>query len=363
MAKLQLHRGFARQAVLWIILALLGGGVGYVIYWRSTVEQSTAARMQAPQQVPTVTADASAPESSAPTLSERAAEALRDGRFVLPAGDSALDYYAELLSTDTANLDLQQALTDTLGLGAGQFDSALNNGDLATAEDVYQRIRAARPDYLLLPALRERLDAAQAQPASDAAADPLAISAAPPPETPVAASGPGVAVEPAVTAAAEPQPERAIVAPQPTAAEPPRVETVVAEPQAPDVPPASEPAPVEIAAVSETTAEPAAPVPAATVATPAPAAAVARSEPELRQITPLQPNYPRQAMQRRLEGQVTVRFVVRADGRVADVDVASSNPPGVFDMEAVRAIQRVRFEPPGRDVNATRSIEFRLPRS
>jgi protein TonB len=57
------------------------------------------------------------------------------------------------------------------------------------------------------------------------------------------------------------------------------------------------------------------------------------------------PVYPYKARQRRIEGTVQVRFLVRADGTVGEVQVESADPPGVFEDAVRDAIARWRFEP------------------
>jgi TonB family protein len=42
---------------------------------------------------------------------------------------------------------------------------------------------------------------------------------------------------------------------------------------------------------------------------------------------------------------VHLRFDVTADGRVTDVIVVESYPPGVFDAQAIASIRRRRYKP------------------
>ncbi len=57
------------------------------------------------------------------------------------------------------------------------------------------------------------------------------------------------------------------------------------------------------------------------------------------------PIYPYRARQRRLEGTVQVRFLVRRDGTVGDVIIESADPPGIFEDSVREAVARWRFEP------------------
>ena len=59
----------------------------------------------------------------------------------------------------------------------------------------------------------------------------------------------------------------------------------------------------------------------------------------------LQPVYPVHARMRRVEGTVTVEFVVGEDGRTRDIKAVHSHPGDVFVNAAIRAIRRWRFRP------------------
>ena len=57
------------------------------------------------------------------------------------------------------------------------------------------------------------------------------------------------------------------------------------------------------------------------------------------------PRYPEEALEQGVEGYVIVNFTVTETGAVQDVVIEESEPPGIFDQEALRAAQRLRFEP------------------
>lgn len=67
------------------------------------------------------------------------------------------------------------------------------------------------------------------------------------------------------------------------------------------------------------------------------------------------PRYPRLAQRQGIEGAVTVRLRISAAGRVEDVVVVSSEPPGVFDETAVQTARRYRFSPARRGGEAVAS--------
>lgn len=84
-----------------------------------------------------------------------------------------------------------------------------------------------------------------------------------------------------------------------------------------------------------------------------------------RPLARLKPLYPPHARLQRLEGSVTVEFIVDADGKTRDIEVVASSPGRLFVPAAVQAIRRWRFDPgkkEGRAVNARvrQTIVFEL---
>ena len=82
-------------------------------------------------------------------------------------------------------------------------------------------------------------------------------------------------------------------------------------------------------------------------------------------ILRIPPVYPRNAKMARIEGYVTMEVVVNPDGTVADIKVIDALPPRLFDVAAVEAMKRWRFQP--KMVNGTpvaqraeQTIEFKL---
>jgi len=62
-------------------------------------------------------------------------------------------------------------------------------------------------------------------------------------------------------------------------------------------------------------------------------------------IVRIEPQWPREALLEGTEGWVEVEFTILADGSVADPEVLQSEPPRLFDRNAVRAILRWKFKP------------------
>ena len=57
------------------------------------------------------------------------------------------------------------------------------------------------------------------------------------------------------------------------------------------------------------------------------------------------PIYPQAARRNRVQGYVVVSYSVLPSGAVANVRVISSNPPGVFNSSALKAVRRWRYVP------------------
>ena len=62
-------------------------------------------------------------------------------------------------------------------------------------------------------------------------------------------------------------------------------------------------------------------------------------------IVKVNPQYPRKASQRGIEGWVIVEFTVTENGTVEDAFVHSSDPPGIFDRAAVNAALKFKYKP------------------
>lgn len=57
------------------------------------------------------------------------------------------------------------------------------------------------------------------------------------------------------------------------------------------------------------------------------------------------PEYPFKAREQNLEGYVAVKFLVRPDGSVGNVNILKAQPAGVFDDEVRKALLRWKFQP------------------
>lgn len=62
----------------------------------------------------------------------------------------------------------------------------------------------------------------------------------------------------------------------------------------------------------------------------------------LRQV---EPAYPKQAFDRRIEGQVEIMFDIDEDGRIENVRILSSTPPRMFERDVKVALKKWRYTP------------------
>lgn len=80
------------------------------------------------------------------------------------------------------------------------------------------------------------------------------------------------------------------------------------------------------------------------------------------------PPYPDDALELELEGYVVVSFTVTASGAVQDIKINESEPSGVFEGEAIKAAERLRFDPrivsgePVRVEDVVFRFDWNLPR-
>ncbi|MXW54224.1 MAG: energy transducer TonB [Gammaproteobacteria bacterium] len=69
------------------------------------------------------------------------------------------------------------------------------------------------------------------------------------------------------------------------------------------------------------------------------------SDGEYLPIVKVNPQYPRRALQRGIEGWVIVQFTVTETGSTEDPFVVDSDPPGIFDRAAINAALKFVYKP------------------
>lgn len=62
-------------------------------------------------------------------------------------------------------------------------------------------------------------------------------------------------------------------------------------------------------------------------------------------IVKVEPEYPRRAAERGVEGEVLLEFTVTELGTVEDIEVISAEPKGYFERAAIRAAEKFKYKP------------------
>ncbi|MEO1481951.1 MAG: energy transducer TonB [Myxococcota bacterium] len=71
----------------------------------------------------------------------------------------------------------------------------------------------------------------------------------------------------------------------------------------------------------------------------------APADSEATPVVRVQPIYPQRAAERGIEGFVVVKFKVGTAGQVVDPRIIKSDPPGVFDRAALKAVRKWKYKP------------------
>lgn len=88
------------------------------------------------------------------------------------------------------------------------------------------------------------------------------------------------------------------------------------------------------------------------------AAAANNDGPAVVKVVP--PEYPRAAERRSIEGMVTVSIDIDEGGAVTAVSVVSSDPAGIFDTAAIKAVEKWKFETGQASTGILKNIKFKL---
>lgn len=310
------------------LLVVAGAAAWWFLTQRDTAGPTTVAptastTAEPGQATPLPVISPAVEELSVDQLNREARKAMADQRLVMPAGNNALEYYLAILEKDAGNVGAQEALRELFPFASGTAEQEINQGDIEEASRIILSLSKADPSNYTLTILRSKLEAKRKlldqQQAQAAAA-----------------------------AAAPTRPAAAPTAAEPTVADP--VHTPAASAQ---TTPAATPTPVPVEAA-----------PPPVVAQPVRTAPSGETR-DVAVITPAAPVYPPQAARNRAEGWVEVEFTVTADGAVQGARVTRSDPPRLFDREAIRSIERSTFKARlenGTPVNSTvrRRIEFKL---
>jgi protein TonB len=312
-----------------VALALLGGCSGEPApEVNAPAGAAPAAAASVATEMPAITA----------TVSERAEAALRANRLFTPPGDNAFELFLQAVEAEPDNVRTRNALQDMYPYAVINIEQRLASRDRDEVARMLALMVRAQPDAPALPRLKralEGLDAAMedareqelAQSRDAAAAAARAAASAQPPASTVAMATAPPTLPSSLLASAAPVPREA----SPRVNDPP----AGAMPTSTNAPATT--APPQIANASARTS---------------------RAVPAVRRQK--MPRYPVAAFRRKVEGRVDLAFTITTEGRVDNVQVVSSEPPGVFDDAAIEAIEGWRYEPPSEPVRATRMIEFKL---
>ncbi len=281
---------------------------------------------------------ANAPVDAATMATTAGEQALREQRLFLPVTDNAFEHFLGALAADPGNERARLALQDLVPYAVLHIEQRLAAEDAVEAERVLALLQRAAADAPALPRLQDGLADLQARQVTQRVAAAAAAEASTAAERTVADPPPAPAstiAAPALAARAYSEREGGTAADTASAPEPP---SAAASTPAPANPPAA--APVDVAA------PPAVPAPIRV--------------PEVVYRPALR--YPPMAERRRIEGFVEIEFMIDADGSVAELEILRSEPEGMFDREALAAMERWRFAPPAAPLRARRTLEFKLAR-
>ncbi len=313
-----------------IVLVLVAGLVGWWLLGRKAGPAATApvagTGAATQQAAPSTTDTAAQADLTVDQLYGEARKAMSDNRMVAPAGNNALEYYLRILDKQPDNTNAKDALRELFPFATAGVEDQINQNNIDEATRIMDLLTKADSSNYTLTILRSKMDAKKKQVERD-----LALKAQ----------------QEAAAAAAAARPQTAATPETPAATAP-----ASAASTAGTATPAATPRP------TETTPPP---------ATPPPVVAPQGETRDVRVVTAPRPNYPPAAARNGQSGFVEVEFTVAANGEVQNVHVVSSEPARVFDREAVRAIERAKFEPRlenGQPVASTlrRRIEFSLDR-
>lgn len=335
--------GEARPASLRLALGLLLvvalGACGKQEETTSPAGSAEPAAASQPAKPPAQAVSAEVAALSTDDLRKKATAAYQESRLYAPAGDNAMEYYLALRDKQPGDPGVSSALTDLLPMTVIATEQSRDRGDFEEAQRLYGLIEKADKDHPALSRLKSTIAAAQDNAAKRAEQQRLSAEEE---------AARREALEKERLAQQQKQQKQAA---EQLAAQQAAEEEAAAKREA------EQRAAAQRAAEQKQAAERAAAQKAAAQQPPA-------DEPEqvtagdLRPISTPAPRYPVDALRAGRSGEVQVEFTVAADGSVSNARVVRSSPPRVFDREAVAAVRRWRFEPPGAAVTTRRTIGF-----
>ena len=265
-------------------------------------------------------------------LREAASAALREQRLYAPAGNNAMEYYLALRDKAPNDPAVASALTDLMPYALIATEQSIGREDFTEAQRLYALMEKTDAKAPALPRLKQTI-AAQQQAVAQRAEQEVART----------------------EQEAERQAELETQRREAQQREQQQAAAQLAQQQAAEREAAQRAAAARETEQRQAAAQPAATQPAASQpAAPPPRPAAS----DLNPISTPQPRYPAAAARRQQSGEVQIEFTVGTDGSVTDARVVRSNPPRVFDREALNAVERWRFQPIGAPVTTRRTFNF-----
>lgn len=282
-------------------------------------------------------------------LLEKARLAMRERRYAEPAGDNALLYYRSAGAAEPGNGEALDGLTRIASLLATRIEEALGQNQYGEASTALAQFKNALPDDPRVPAFQLRLTSAQFSKAIEdanleraAALVRSAQQANAVPSAQLAKWRADIArlqdqarakreTEQAAREAAAAEQKKARDAKAAAAAEAERTAQAAKDKAREEL---SKREQAAKAAQEATTPR--------SGATPRDAASL---QSQLKRKRYIAPEYPADALSRKVGGAVTIAFTVDSKGEPRDIHVESSQPSGVFDRAAIAAVKRWRYEP------------------
>jgi periplasmic protein TonB len=288
---------------------------------------------------PPVAVSAAVAAMSADQLREAASAALREQRLYAPAGNNAMEYYLALRDKAPNDPAVSSALTDLMPYALIATEQSIGREDFTESQRLYALMEKTDAQAPALPRLKQTIAAQQQAVAQRTEQDKLKTEE---------------------DAKKQAEVEKQRLAQQQQAQQ--QAATQLAQQQTAQREADQRAAAAREQEQREAAQRPAQQAPAQTAAaTPsAPAGSSnAGSSGELRAVSTPSPRYPAEAARRQQSGNVQVEITVGTDGSVSSARVVSSDPPRVFDREALAAVKRWKFAPIDAPVTTRRTINFR----
>ena len=159
---------FVPIAVILVVLAaagyffFAGGGTTAPTLAKPGAPVATTAVPGAPAS-PTAAPAAPAPEMTKEQLLKEASTAYREGRYVAPPGNNALELYLHVLEKEPNNASARDALREGFSLFTGPAEQYINAGNLDEANRVIELLTKVDPNNFTLNILRSKLEAKKKQ--------------------------------------------------------------------------------------------------------------------------------------------------------------------------------------------------------